>query len=123
MDNQASVLTAAEQALCAALPSIDGPSPQSASAFPLENFGRGEASVSNARTDADSDRLDLRVELGRTRIGLGESRRLRSGSVVPLDKLAGEPLDLMVGGRRVAKGELLVVDGKVAVRVVELAGC
>ena len=50
----------------------------------------------------------------------GQLRRLRSGAVIPLDQLAGEPVDLYAGGRRIARGELLVLDGKIAVRVVEL---
>jgi flagellar motor switch protein FliN/FliY len=48
--------------------------------------------------------------------------KLRRGSVVTLDKLAGDPVDLFVNGRLVARGEILVLNDNFCVRVVELVG-
>jgi flagellar motor switch protein FliN len=66
--------------------------------------------------------LDLKIELGRTRIHLDELLQLRKGSVVTLDKLAGDPVDVYVNGRLVARGEVLVLNDNFCVRVAELVG-
>ena len=66
--------------------------------------------------------LDLRIELGRTQMCLDEVLRLRSGSVVALDKLAGDPVDVYVNGRLIARGEVLVLNDSFCVRVTELVG-
>ncbi|MFO0013312.1 MAG: flagellar motor switch protein FliN [Planctomycetota bacterium] len=66
--------------------------------------------------------LDLKIELGRTRLNLDEILQLRRGSVVTLDKLAGDPVDIFVNGRLVARGEVLVLNDNFCVRVAELIG-
>jgi flagellar motor switch protein FliN len=66
--------------------------------------------------------LDLKIELGRTRLNLDEILQLRRGSVVTLDKLAGDPVDVFVNGRLVARGEVLVLNDNFCVRVAELIG-
>jgi flagellar motor switch protein FliN/FliY len=66
--------------------------------------------------------LDLRIELGRTMMRLEEVLQLRGGAVVVLDKLAGDPVDIYVNGRLVAKGEVLVMNDNFCVRVTELVG-
>lgn len=66
--------------------------------------------------------LDLKIELGRTRLNLDEILQLRRGSVVTLDKLAGDPVDVYVNGRLVARGEVLVLNDNFCVRVAELVG-
>ena len=66
--------------------------------------------------------LDLKIELGRTRMHLDEILQLRKGSVVTLDKLAGDPVDVYVNGRLVARGEVLVLNDNYCVRVAELVG-
>lgn len=66
--------------------------------------------------------LDLKIELGRTRMHLDEILQLRKGSVVTLDKLAGDPVDIYVNGRLVARGEVLVLNDNFCVRVAELVG-
>lgn len=66
--------------------------------------------------------LDLRVELGRTQMRLDEVLQLRSGSVVALDKLAGDPVDIFVNGRLIARGEVLVMNDNFCIRVTELVG-
>lgn len=66
--------------------------------------------------------LEISVELGRTLMSIGEILRLAPGSVIELDKLAGEPLDLLVNGKLVAKGEIVVVDENFAVKITEIIG-
>jgi flagellar motor switch protein FliN/FliY len=66
--------------------------------------------------------LDIKIELGRTRMNLDEILHLRRGSVVTLDKLAGDPVDIYVNGRLVARGEVLVLNDNFCVRVAELIG-
>lgn len=64
--------------------------------------------------------LQVSVELGRARMTIGEVLALRAGSVVELDKLAGEPADILVNGTLIARGEVVVVDEKFGVRVIEI---
>lgn len=64
--------------------------------------------------------LQVSVELGRTRMTIGDVLALRSGSVIELDKLAGEPADILVNGTLIARGEVVVVDEKFGVRVMEV---
>lgn len=64
--------------------------------------------------------LDLRIELGRTEMLIEEVVELKEGSVVTLDKLAGDPVDILVNGRLIAKGEVLVLNDNFCVRVAEI---
>ncbi|MEM8667606.1 MAG: flagellar motor switch protein FliN [Planctomycetota bacterium] len=66
--------------------------------------------------------MDLRIELGRTEMRLEEVLQLRNGSVVALDKLAGDPVDIFVNGRLIARGEVLVMNDNFCIRVTELVG-
>jgi flagellar motor switch protein FliN/FliY len=75
--------------------------------------------------DADLRRLsevpmELSVEIGRTGMTVGETLELRAGSIVTLDRLAGEPVDLLVNGTPIARGEVVVVDEQFGLRVTEL---
>ena len=64
--------------------------------------------------------LKITVELGRTRMSLRQTLELVQGSVIELDRLAGDPVDVFVNDRLLAKGEVVVVDDKFAVRITEL---
>jgi flagellar motor switch protein FliN/FliY len=64
--------------------------------------------------------LDVTVELGRTRLTLRELVALTSGSVVELAKLSGEPLDVLVNGKLVARGECVMVSEKFGVRLTDI---
>lgn len=66
--------------------------------------------------------LDLRIELGRTQMKLEDVLKLRQGSVIALDKLAGDPVDIYINGRLIARGEVLVMNENFCVRVTELVG-
>jgi flagellar motor switch protein FliN/FliY len=108
-----------------ALESIDGQAPagvpRGATAFRFEEFSGAAASTEVATLDLLRDvELDLRIELGRTHMYLEEVLRLRKGSVVPLDKLAGDPVDIYVNGRLIARGEVLVLNDNFCVRVTAL---
>lgn len=64
--------------------------------------------------------LDVTLELGRAEMTIEELLQLRAGSVVSLDKAAGEPIDILANGRLVARGEVIVVEGKFGVRLCEV---
>lgn len=66
--------------------------------------------------------VELSVEVGRTRMTLGEALALGPGSVVTLDQLADQPIDLLVNGRRIARGEVVVVDEQFGVRITDVPG-
>lgn len=80
------------------------------------------------KTDASSRRLDMlldvplevNVELGRTRMTIQDLLQLGPGSVIELDKVAGEALDIMVNGRLVARGEAVVVNDKFGIRITDI---
>jgi flagellar motor switch protein FliN/FliY len=64
--------------------------------------------------------LEVGVELGRTRMTIQDLLQLGPGSVVELDKVAGEALDILVNGRLVARGEAVVVNDKFGVRITDI---
>jgi flagellar motor switch protein FliN/FliY len=64
--------------------------------------------------------LEVRVELGGTRKLLKEVLALGPGSIVELNKLAGEPVDVLVNGQPIAKGEVVVIDENFGVRVSDI---
>lgn len=64
--------------------------------------------------------MSLTVELGRTRMYIKEILSLGEGSIIELDKLAGEPVDLLVNGKLIAKGEVVVIDENFGVRVTDI---
>ena len=64
--------------------------------------------------------LEVTVELGRTRLPLRELLALTAGSVVELAKLAGEPLDVLVNGKLVARGEAVMVNDKFGLRLTDI---
>jgi flagellar motor switch protein FliN/FliY len=64
--------------------------------------------------------LEVTVQLGRTRMTIQELLSLGPGSVVELDKVAGEPLDIIINDRLVARGEAVVVNDKFGVRITDI---
>ncbi len=64
--------------------------------------------------------LQVTVELGRTRKTIKDILELTNGSIVELDKLAGEPVDIMVNGKFLAKGEVVVIDENFGVRITDI---
>jgi flagellar motor switch protein FliN len=109
----------AEQALA----SVQGPipTPPGLAPYKLVEFGAAPASTENATLDLLRDvELDLKIELGRTHMYLEDVLRLSKGAVVPLDRLAGDPVDIYVNGRLIARGEVLILNDNFCVRVAEL---
>ncbi len=64
--------------------------------------------------------LDVSAELGRTRLLINELLQLGQGSVVELNKLAGEPLEIFVNGKLIARGEAVVINEKFGVRLTDI---
>jgi flagellar motor switch protein FliN/FliY len=115
------LLEQAEQALHSIGGGVQGDLPPGAKAYRLEEFPGAPASTEKATIDLIRDvELDLKIELGRTHMHLEDVLKLRKGSVVTLDKLAGDPVDVYVNGRLIARGEVLVLNDNFCVRVAEL---
>jgi flagellar motor switch protein FliN/FliY len=86
-----------------------------------------DSSGAPAASSQDLDRLtdvmvELTVEVGRTRMSLGETLSLGPGSVVTLERLADQPVDLLVNGRPIARGEVVVIDEEFGLRITEVIG-
>ena len=64
--------------------------------------------------------LDVSVELGRCRMTIQDLLALGPGAVIELDKIAGEPLDVLINDRLVARGEAVVVNDKFGVRITDI---
>ena len=60
------------------------------------------------------------MELGRVRMLIRDVLELSTGSVIELDRIAGEPVDLLVNGRLVAKGEVVVIEDNFGIRITEI---
>ena len=64
--------------------------------------------------------LEVRIELGRSRMYLGDILKLKEGAMVELDKLAGDPVDIVVNDKLVARGEILVLNDNFCVRITDV---
>lgn len=99
-------------------PAAAAPVATAAAFTPLETNG---SSGDNSAIDLLLDvQLQVTVELGRARMKIGEILALRNGSVIELDRLAGEPADILINGTLIARGEVVVVDEKFGVRIIEV---
>ena len=82
---------------------------------------RAEGAAPRAQVDLLKDvHVKVRVELGRGKMVLRDILRLTHGSVVELEKLAGDPLDIYVNERLIAKGEVLVLNENFCIRITEI---
>jgi flagellar motor switch protein FliN/FliY len=87
----------------------------------LPTFAPGAPSPGPRAIDLLSDvNLNVKIELGRTRMFVEDVLRLSEGAVVELDKLAGDPVDVYVNDRHVARGEVLVLNDNFCVRINEI---
>lgn len=82
----------------------------------LQGAGAGRAQIQGIDLLRDVE-LDVKIELGRSRMLIDDVLRLSEGSVVELDKLAGDPVDVFVNDRLVARGEVLVLNDNFCVRI------
>lgn len=93
----------------------------------LPAFDRPQANGRNGHGANDLGRLsdvpvELAVEIGRTRMTVGETLELRPGSIVVLNRMAGEPVDLLVNGTPIAHGEVVVIDEEFGLRITDVIG-
>ncbi|MBX3389946.1 MAG: flagellar motor switch protein FliN [Phycisphaeraceae bacterium] len=87
----------------------------------LPAFSGGTGNGAPASIDLLCDvALQVKIELGRTRMLVEDVLRLADGAVVELDKLAGDPVDIYVNERHVARGEVLVLNDNFCVRINEI---
>jgi flagellar motor switch protein FliN/FliY len=115
------LLRQAEAALASADQPLSDHLPAGFAPYQLQELGGAAPSSEMATLELIRDvELDLKIELGRTHMYLEDVLKLRKGSVVPLDKLAGDPVDVYVNGRLIARGEVLVLNDNFCVRVAEL---
>lgn len=94
-------------------------------AMVYEQFDQNAPAPQASGSDSDLQRLsevpmELSVEIGRTSMTVGETLGLRAGSIVTLDRLAGEAVDLLVNGTPIARGEVVVVDEQFGLRVTQI---
>jgi len=94
---------------------------QTATMEPLQEEGSGSKAVDHEKLDVILDiPVSLSMEVGRTQIPIRNLLQLTQGSVVELDRLAGEPLDVMVNGTMIAHGEVVVVNEKYGIRLTDV---
>ena len=92
-------------------------------AFPSLSSEQGDDANSKSKSNLNllmDVQMTMTVELGRTKMFIKEILALGEGSIIELDKLAGEPVDLLVNGKLVAKGEVVVIDENFGVRVTDI---
>ena len=100
--------------------SIDGGSGKDATPFEAPVFSDSASGAPKEGMDLLSDvHMNVRIELGRTKMYVEDVLKLNDGAVVELDKLAGDPVDVFVNDRKVARGEVLVLNDMFCVRVSE----
>ncbi len=87
--------------------------------FPQFDAAEGDEPVGNMNMLMDVP-MEVSVELGRTNLQVKEILNLGAGSIIELDRLAGEPVDLLINGRLVARGEVVVIDENFGVRVTSI---
>src|SRR5437868_5893124 len=91
----------------------------------VPDFAQLQAAPGGAVLASLDQLLDMNVivtaELGRISLLIGDVLKLSVGAVLKLDRMVAEPVDLMVQGKRLARGEVVVVDDRFAIRVKELA--
>lgn len=78
--------------------------------------------VPMSRKDVDEAQVEIQIELGRAVLPADEAAGLQNGSVVLLDKVAADPVDVLADGRLIARGEVLVLNDRLCVRIAEVLG-
>ena len=115
----AAVVVAGATAGAAAAPAPVATPPTASFDLPSFTQALGDASTSSIDLLRDVD-LNVKIELGRARMLVEDVLKLGEGSVVELDKLAGDPVDVFVNDRLVARGEVLVLNDNFCVRINEI---
>ena len=111
----------AEQSAADAATSNDGADDSYEKAQFGQLMNEGQANVDEVNLDVILDiPVTLSVEIGRTRQTIRNLLQLNQGSVVELDRLAGEPMDVLVNGTMIAHGEIVVVNEKFGIRLTDV---
>lgn len=111
----------AEQAAVPAAGTGPAATPRNASSDVFQPLGADAGSVSARDLEMIMDiPVKLSVELGRTRLTIKQLLELAQGSVVELDGLPGEPMDILINGYLIAQGEVVVVEDKFGIRITEI---
>lgn len=98
----------------------EAPSAQPADIFPSFGANAGNTGMMNELDMILDIPVKLTVELGRTKITIKNLLQLAHGSVVELDAMAGEPMDVLVNGTLIAQGEVVVVNDKFGIRLTDI---
>lgn len=104
-------------------PEISGSTGEDAGEKPYEFSDLSDTSASQPPANMElilDIPLEITVELGRTRMLIGELLKLGQGSVVELSKLAGETLEILANQRLIARGEVVVINEKYGIRITEI---
>lgn len=118
---QAQAAKAQQQVAAAAAPKQQFAQPANVQPVQFAPLVQGIMPVTDTNIDLIMDvPLQVTVELGRTRKLIRDILELAPGSVVELDKLAGEPVDILVNGKLIAKGEVVVIDENFGVRITDI---
>jgi len=106
-----------------AVPAVVGAAPataavaETAAPFEAPELSESDAAGATSLDMLDDVQLDVKIELGRTHMYIEDVLKLGAGSVVELDKLAGDPVDIYVNERLIARGEVLVLNDNFCVRI------
>jgi len=107
-----------EETAASAASEAPAPPPTGSSPFEAPSFDEVRGGVEAATLDLlDDVELDVKIELGRTEMYIEDVLGLGEGSVVELDKAAGDPVDIIVNDQLVARGEVLVLNDNFCVRI------
>ena len=89
--------------------------------FATEHQGAGSPKKFEVNIDSLLDvSVEISVEIGRTRLTIGELLSLSKGSIVELNRVAGESVDILVNEKLLGKGEIVLVNERLGVRVIEI---
>jgi flagellar motor switch protein FliN len=94
--------------------------PQDMDLQPLEPTAGGAVDLTELDRLTDVV-VELTVEVGRTKMPLGQAMALGPGSVITLDRLADQPVDLLVNGKLIARGEVVVIDEEFGLRITDIS--
>jgi len=113
------------RAAAAAAAAEPTPAPATAAAQPASSLFKPLSGPEGSTSTTDIDLImdvpvQLTVELGRTRLTIKNLLQLGQGSIVELDALAGEPMDIFVNGYLIAQGEVVVVEDKYGIRLTDI---
>lgn len=120
-DSSAEAALKAAQDALSAIQQATGADPASAQKFEAAPLTKVDPTAPPKGIDLLSDvNLNVKIELGRTRMLVEDVLKLNEGAVVELDKLAGDPVDVYVNDRHIARGEVLVLNDNFCVRINEI---